>query len=74
MATTRCQQCHEPLPPSYRCLVCEYEDKTGHQLERIPERPVLEDFELMRLFELEPTRPMSKRERYELARGNGLTA
>jgi hypothetical protein len=54
--------------------VCEYEDKTGHQLERIPERPVLEDFELMRLFELEPTRPMSKRERYELARGNGLTA
>lgn len=74
MAGLRCRTCGEPLPPSLVCLVCEYERTTGHRLERIPERPVLEDVELLRLFELDATSRVSERERYELARGDGLAA
>jgi len=53
MAGLKCRKCGEPLPPSLVCLVCEYEEATGHRLERIPERPVLEDVEHLRLFELD---------------------
>ena len=67
-----CSACGEPLPPSFRCLVCEYERETGHRLQRIPGRPVVEDVELLHLFELpRPRRRMREEELYESAARGG---
>jgi len=60
MSRFRCSKCGEPRSTSYigpSCPVCRYEDETGHRLERIPDRPVLEDAELVRLFEFPPAVP-----------------
>ncbi len=54
---TRCRRCGEPRSTSYvgsSCSICEYEDTTGHKLERIAGRPVLEDAELLKLLYLRP--------------------
>ena len=65
-----CSACGERLPPSFRCLVCEYERETGHRLQRIPGRPVVEDVELLCLFELpRPRRRMREAELYPDVRG-----
>ena len=37
--------------------MCDYEEETGHRFERIPERPVAEDVELLHLFELPRPQP-----------------
>ncbi len=55
-----CRRCGEPRSTSYigpSCPVCRYENETGHRLERIPDRPMLEDAELVRLLELPSAGP-----------------
>jgi len=70
-----CTACGEPLPPTWICLVCEYEEQTGHRFERTPKRPVFENAELLHLFELSPPKPRAQvRELYENAARGGRAA
>lgn len=72
--TRYCTACGEPLTRSWVCLVCEYEQKTGHALPRTPERPI-ENAEPPRLFWLPPRqRRVGVKEQYENSARGGHAA